>query len=70
MNRFAVILIVAAGILPIFSCNDKEDEPLICHVGGTMHPVMKELARIYEETGKTRLALQMDKKIKKMAVHN
>jgi len=58
MNRFAVTLIIAAGILPIFSCNDKEDDPLICHVGGTMHPVMKELAKIYEK--KTGQAIEIN----------
>ncbi len=45
--------VILAGLL-ISSCSrtQKSSEPLICHVGGTMLPVMQKIAEVYtEETG-------------------
>jgi len=51
------VFVLAVGLLAgLWGCSDSDRSsspgPLRCHVGGTMWPVMKHLARIYEaETG-------------------
>ena len=46
--RFAGVIF---AVLMICSCSktEKSREPLICHVGGTMTPIMKRLAEVYSE---------------------
>jgi len=44
--------LASAMVLFPAGCRRARDEPLTCHVGGTMRPVMQELARIHQkETG-------------------
>ena len=54
--QFIVISILSFFILSLVSCSKQDDsskkgesEPLICHVGGTMRPVMEDLAKLYEK---------------------
>ncbi len=52
----ALVLVSLAGSVAIVEGCRKDDarkRPLVCHVGGTMRPVMSKLANIYrEETGR------------------
>ncbi len=59
-HRLAVMAVCAAGILCVAGCAPSDEAPdvpegaLYCYVGGTMRPVMADLARRYEaETGRT-----------------
>lgn len=46
------MLLLSATVLAGCSTKDKTNEPLFCHVGGTMRPVFEKLAEVYEtETG-------------------
>jgi len=48
----AVLVCSAALILSCRDGSSQASKPLVCHVGGTMLPVMEELARMYQaETG-------------------
>ena len=48
--RVAVLL--AAAVATLGGCSGESDEALTVHVGGTMRPVMEDLAKLYEkETG-------------------
>ncbi len=52
----SIPVLVFVVLSVVFGCRDEEPsatEPLICHVGGTMRPVMLHLAETYEaETGR------------------
>ncbi len=53
MSRLVVSLGLM-GIVMLVGCKKKGPDALLCHVGGTMRPVMLELAKMYEEkTGRT-----------------
>ena len=46
------MLVLAAAVVTIGGCSGEPDDVLICHVGGTMRPVMEKLAGMYKaETG-------------------
>ena len=48
-----LLLVLAAVLVGGLSCGKRSsagaNEPLLCHVGGTMRPVMEELAKLYEK---------------------
>ncbi len=46
MKLFQYALIT---VLLLSGCQQAAEEPLVCHVGGTMRPVMEELAKRYQE---------------------
>jgi len=54
-NRFLnfawVLVLLAAGTAVVVGCRKASDRepPLTCHVGGTMRPVIQELAEMYEQ---------------------
>ena len=53
MKKTAVIIGFAAIIVLLFflgrSRSPAADDPLICHIGGTMRPVITELAKMYQQ---------------------
>ena len=51
ISIIVLIIIFSRSRFPV------REEPLICHVGGTMNPVMIELVRRYEQ--KTGQAIEM-----------
>lgn len=55
---FGIILISIFVVVLISSRTPVSEEPLICHVGGTMKPVITELAKRYEE--KTGQAIEIN----------
>jgi len=64
MKRFGlfaiiVALTVAAGFVGGCGKENPEDKPLVFYVGGTMQPVMAELAKVYE--ARTGQAVEIDK---------
>jgi len=46
------VLLMLAGAVTLGGCSGEPEDALVVHVGGTMRPVMKKLAEMYEkETG-------------------
>ena len=58
MKRFGLFTIVVAGMM-LTGCGDKDEDTLVFYVGGTMQPVMAELAKKYE--AKTGQKIEIDK---------
>lgn len=51
-KSLALLLLLPATAVPVGGCKKKAD--LICHVGGTMQPAIKELAELYrQKTGRS-----------------
>jgi len=44
-----IILVVIAGCGKEQATASKSKSPLICHVGGTMRPLIAKLAKLYED---------------------
>ena len=48
----ALVVLAAMAVVTLGGCKGEPEEALVCHVGGTMRPVMEKLAKMYEdETG-------------------
>jgi len=64
MKRFGSIVVMVSAVLAAGFCTgcgkeDPKDKPLVFYVGGTMQPLMKELAATYE--AKTGQKIEIDK---------